>query len=602
MFGRVSYELADWIEVYGEASYNWNKTLFNAGPQAVSYTLKSDNAYLIQALGASALAGVTSVTLGTSAADMPYRKNNSTRETQRYTLGAGGDFQMFGKKAVWSAYGQYGQTDTHELLRDVMNNARIAQARDAVFAPDGSIVCRDQSNGCIPLNQLGVGVANPAAVAWVLGDPYRNQKFKQTVAGINLSTTPFATWAGDVSVAVGGEYRKEEVSGHVPTEYQSGWSVGNFRPTFGSYNVKEAYLETVVPLGLGADFNGAVRLTDYSTSGTVTTWKAGLTWQPIEDIRFRGTRSRDIRAPNLNELYQSGTSRTNTFGTGSQYGVYSGKNFQEITTGNLALKPEKADSLSLGVVLQPRFLPGFSFSADWYSIKVKDAISQLYSDDIAIRCNEGRQDFCNAIVADTTGVRDYVVSASPFNFAQIKVRGIDYEASYRVPLEKIFESSPSSLTLRGTATNYRKNLIDNGISVPVDSVGQNSGQTSGTPDWIFRMSATFDTPSYSITAVGRGVSSGTYSNTYVVCTTDCPASTATNPTVNNNHIKGTFYTDLNFTAKIKVGGADGQLFFNITNLFDRNPILLPETGLSANSTFSDLLGRSFRVGLRFQTK
>lgn len=602
VFGRVSYELADWIEVYGEASYNWNKTLFNSGPQAVSYTLKADNAYLIQALGASALAGVTSVTLGTSAADMPYRKNNSTRETQRYTLGAGGDFQMFGKKAVWSAYGQYGQTDTHELLRDVMNNARMAQARDAVFASDGSIVCRDQSNGCIPLNQLGIGVANPAAVAWVLGDPYRDQKFKQTVAGINLSTTPFATWAGDVSVAVGGEYRKEEVSGYVPTEYRSGWSVGNFRPTFGSYNVKEAYLETLVPLGLGADFNGAVRLTDYSTSGTVTTWKAGLTWQPIEDIRFRGTRSRDIRAPNLNELYQSGTSRTNTFATGSQYGVYSGKNFQEITTGNLALKPEKADSLSLGVVLQPRFLPGFSFSADWYSIKVKDAISQLYSDDIAIRCNEGRQEFCNAIVADTTGVRDYVVSASPFNFAQIKVRGIDYEASYRVPLDKIFESSPSSLTLRGTATNYRKNLIDNGISVPVDSVGQNSGQTSGTPDWIFRMSATFDTPSYSITAVGRGVSSGTYSNTYVVCTTACPASTATNPTVNDNHVKGTFYTDLNFTAKIKVGGADGQLFFNITNLFNRNPILLPETGLSANPSFSDLLGRSFRVGLRFQTK
>ena len=126
--------------------------------------------------------------------------------------------------------------------------------------------------------------------------------------------------------------------------------------------------------------------------------------------------------------------------------------------------------------------------------------------------------------------------------------------------------------------------------------------TFGTPDWIFRMSATFDTPSYSITAVGRGVSSGTYSNTYVVCTTACPASTATNPTVNDNHVKGTFYTDLNFTAKIKVGGADGQLFFNITNLFNRNPILLPETGLSANPSFSDLLGRSFRVGLRFQTK
>lgn len=613
VFGRLSYELADWIEVYGEASYNWNKTLFNSGPQTATFTLAGDNAYLVQALGNAALAGVTSVTLGTSAADLPYRKNNSSREVQRYTVGAGGEFQMFGNRAVWDGYVQYGQTDTHELLRDIMNTSRLALATDAVFAPAGNtlgvaagtIVCRSTltspGNGCVPLNRLGVGVANQAAVDWVLGDPYRDQTFKQTVAGINLSTTPFATWAGDVSVAIGGEYRKEQVSGSVPVEYQTGWSVGNFLPTFGSYNVKEAYLETVVPLGLGVEFNGAARVTDYSTSGTVTTWKAGLTWRPIDDILLRGTRSRDIRAPNLNELFQSGTSRTNTFSTGSAYGDYAGKNFREVTTGNLALKPEKADSLSFGVVLQPRFVPGFSFSVDYFDIKVKDAISQLYADDIALRCNEGRQEFCNAIVPDTSGVRDYVVSASPFNFAQIKVRGIDYEASYRLPLDKIFDNSASSLTLRGTATNYLENLVDNGVSVPVDSVGQNSGQLSGTPDWIFRLSATFDTPTYSITAVGRGVSSGTYNNSYIVCTTNCPTSTATNPTINSNHIDGTFYTDLNFTAKIKVGGSDGQLFFNITNLFDKDPILLPESGLSANSTFSDLLGRAFRIGVRFKT-
>ncbi|ETI59071.1 TonB-denpendent receptor [Sphingobium sp. C100] len=604
VYGRLSYELADWIEVFAEGSYNWNKTLFNAGPQASTFTLQSDNAYLIQALGADALAGVSTVTLGTSAADLPYRKNNSTREVQRYALGAGGEFAMFGKKAIWDAYAQYGQTDTHEQIRDIMNNSRMALATDAVFAPDGSITCRstltDPTNGCIPLNRLGIGVADPSAIAWVMGDPYREQRFKQTVAGINLSMTPFATWAGDVSAAVGGEYRKEEVSGYVPEEFQSGWSVGNFRPTFGSYNVKEAYLETVVPLGLGAEFNGAVRATDYSTSGYVTTWKAGLTWQPIEDIRLRGTRSRDIRAPNLNELFQSGTSRTNTFGTASAYGQYAGATFRELTTGNRDLKPEKANTLTLGAVLQPRFLPGFSFSVDWFRTKVSDAISQFYADDIAQRCTEGFQSFCAAIVADPEGVRDYFVSASPFNFAKVKVRGIDYEASYRVPLDQIFNGSSSALTLRGTATNYLENLIDNGISTPVDTVGQNSGQSS-TPDWIFRLSATFDTPSYSVTAVGRGVSSGTYNNTYIVCTSDCPTSTAANPTINSNHIDGTFYTDLNFTAKINVGGADGQLFLNVTNLFDTDPILLPETGLSANSTYSDLLGRAFRIGVRFKT-
>lgn len=607
IFGRVSYELSDAVEIFAEASYNWNRTLFNSGPQAASFTLQADNAYLIQALGAAALTGVTSVTLGTSAADLPYRKNNSTRKVQRYALGANGSFEMFGNNAIWDAYVQYGQTDAHEQIRDIMNNSRMALATDAVFASDGSIVCRstltNPTNGCIPLNRLGIGVADQAAIDWVLGDPYRDQKFKQTVAGVNLSMTPFATWAGDVSVAIGGEYRREKVSGFVPEEFRSGWSVGNYLPTFGSYNVKEAYLETVVPLGLGAEFNGAVRATDYSTSGYVTTWKAGLTWQPIDDIRLRGTLSRDIRAPNLNELFQSGTSRTNTFTTNAALvgEEFAGKNYQEITTGNLNLDPEKADSLNVGAVLQPRFLPGFSFSVDYFRIEVKDAIAQFYADSIAQRCNEGHQEFCDAIVPDTSGARDFVVSASPFNFAKVKVRGIDYEASYRVPLDRIFGSSESSLFLRGTATNYLENLVDNGISTPVDSVGQNSGQTSGTPDWIFRLSATLDMPDYSITAVGRGVSSGTYNNTYVVCTSGCPASTAEAPTIDNNHVDGTFYTDLNFTAKIKVGGSDGQIFFNITNLFDKDPILLPETGLSANSTFSDLLGRSFRVGVRFKT-
>jgi outer membrane receptor protein involved in Fe transport len=614
VFGRVSYEAADWIEVYAEGSFNWNKTLFNSGPQAAAFTLTRDNAFLINALGAAALTNVTGVTVGTSSQDLPFRKNNSDREVQRYTLGAGGEFDMFGKKAVWSAYAQYGQTDTNEQLRDVMNNTRMAQATDAVFAPAGNalgvaagtIVCRSTltapTNGCIPLNRLGIGVANPAAFANVLGNPFRNQRFKQMVAGFNLSTIPFATWAGDVSVAVGGEYRKEEVSGFVPVEFQTGWAVGNFLPTFGSYNVKEAYLETVVPLGIGFEFNGAVRATDYSTSGYVTTWKTGLTWQLIDDIRLRGVVSRDIRAPNLNELFQSGTSRSNNFGTGSAFGQYAGRTFQEITTGNRALQPEKSDALTLGGVLQPRFLPGFSFSADWFRFKVKGAISQFFANDIAQRCTEGRLDFCSAITVDSTGVRDFVVSASPFNFNRITVRGIDYEARYALPLDQWFDGSSSTLVLRGTATNYLENIVDNGISVPINTVGQNSGTQSGTPDWIFRASATFDTPRYSITAVGRGVSAGTYSNINVVCTTNCPASTALAPTIDNNSVSGAFYADLNFTAKIKVGGSDGQLFFNITNLFNRDPILLPEGGLSANPTFSDILGRAFRVGVRFRTK
>lgn len=230
VFARVSYDVTSWATLFGEASYNWNQTLFNAGPQALSaQVLQASNPYLVNALGPAALAGVKTVTLGTTAVDLPYRKSNNQRDVQRYMGGGEGVFALFGHDAVWSAYAQYGKTHTHEQLRDILNNANLTAATDAVRAPSGAIVCRstltNPTNGCSPIDFLGTGVISQAAADYVLGDPYRDQTLEQTNAGINLSTTPFSTWAGAVSIAAGGEYRDEKVSGSVPQLYQSGWSV-----------------------------------------------------------------------------------------------------------------------------------------------------------------------------------------------------------------------------------------------------------------------------------------------------------------------------------------------------------------------------------------
>ena len=108
--------------------------------------------------------------------------------------------------------------------------------------------------------------------------------------------------------------------------------------------------------------------------------------------------------------------------------------------------------------------------------------------------------------------------------------------------------------------------------------------------------------SFSITGVGRGVSSGKYVGNGIECQTGCPVSTTQFPTYDVNHVSGLFYADINLTAKIAMAGADAQLFLNVTNLFDRWPLLVPETGLAANSTYSDLLGRAFRVGIRMEMR
>ncbi len=639
VFGRLSYEISDGIELFAEGSYNKQKVFFNAGPNlSTGISLAANNAFLMNALGPDRLAGITSVTLATTAADLPFRAVANKREVQRYLIGAEGNFQAFGKEATWDVYGQYGRAKMREQLRNIMHVNRMNQATNAVFAQAGnpggyavgSIQCAinvdtDANNNdpnCRPLNRLGIGVADPAAINYVLGNPYRDEVAEQWVTGANLTLTPFATWAGDVSISTGAEYRKEKIRGFVPQEFQpiinsngtttNRWSVGNYLPTNGQYSVKEAYLETVVPLGLGLEFNGAVRATDYSTAGYVTTWKLGATWQPIEDIRFRVTRSRDIRAPNLNELFQAGSANSDSVRNPAY--TTDGANgpatfgYSATLVGNLALKPEKADSWNIGAVLSPRFIPGFNFSVDYFRIDLQDAIDTLSAQEIINRCYEGIQAFCDAITDDPNrsipGQPYKLFRNQPFNFASKLVRGIDFDASYRLPLDRLFDSGKGSITLRGVATRYIDNITDTGVAgvVPLNTVGVNGGQYS-TPKWIFRASASYDDESFSATVVGRGVSSGKYDAGGIECQTGCPLSTTQFPTYDDNHVKGLFYVDLNVAQKVNMWDkGEGQFFINVTNLFNKGALLLPETGLAANSTYSDLLGRTFRVGFRVQMR
>ena len=598
IFARVSYDLTDNIEVFAQASYNthgslgWTGVQFNQG----NVTIRSDNAFLPASIRSQLAAlGLASFTLGTTNADLPIRKTDNERSVERYVVGANGDFDLFARNWRWDAYYQRGETSTHEIARDITNNARLALAQDAVFAPNGQIVCRstltNPTNGCVPFNRMGIGVNSQAALDYILGDPWRKQYFTQQVAAVNFAGDPFSTWAGPVSLAFGLEHRKEEVSGEVPVEYQSGWFVGNYRPTFGSYTVTEGYVEAVIPLAEGLDLNTAVRGTDYSTSGYVTTWKVGAVYSPIPDIRFRLTRSRDIRAPNLNELFAAGTSRTNTLL--DPFNNNQSTQFLELTTGNLALDPELADTWGVGVVVQPSFLPGFAASVDFYDIEIEGAIGAVTADVIVNRCFEGETQYCAAITRSGNQISQ--VAVSPFNFAVRKAQGVDMEASYR------FNLGPGAMSLRAVGTHYIKNYQDNGIDVPTDTAG-----SIALPEFIYRASATYRADPWTIQVTGRGVSDSTYDNAFIECTSNCPASTVANRTINNNHIDGAFYVDLAMTYRLDLLQKT-EAFVNVTNLFNKDPSIVAYgpagTAYGNPSTdqgIYDILGRVFRVGVRFE--
>lgn len=610
-FGRLSFDVVEDAEVFVQASHN---TMRSVGITSLlqnfgDVTIRSDNAFLPPSVRAQ-MTGIPSFALGTSNGDLPARKVDTRRETTRYVLGARGSFDRLDRTFKWDAYYQRGITNTHEIAADVTNTARLALATDAVFRPGTSeIVCRstltNPSNGCVPLNRLGIGVASPAAIAYVIGHPERRQKFQQDVLAYNISFNAITLPAGPVGIAMGVEHRRERLSGEVEPQFRTGWAVGNFLPSFGSFSVLEGYVEALVPIFEGLEFNGAVRGTDYSISGYVTTWKAGLTYTPVEGVRLRGTRSRDIRAPNLGELFQGGSTRINQIT--DPFNGNASVAFAGTASGNLALTPERADQWGLGVVLEPTFLPGFGLSVDYYDIKLEGGIGSVAAQTALDKCFQNVTEYCAAIRRGPNSFGNNLqIFETPFNFAQQRSKGLDFEVLYRTPLSRFADQLAGNLSLRATATRYISDYTDTGLSVPAEAVGENASGGSP-PKWLYRLAASYSNDPIVVTLIGRGISAGVYNNSYVECSSGCPLSTVDNRTINNNHIDGAFYLDANLTYKFSVAGEESEMFLNVANLFNKDPAIVasgPDGSApsipATNQSLYDLLGRTFRVGVRFK--
>jgi outer membrane receptor protein involved in Fe transport len=633
VFNRTSFDVSDALQVYGQFSWNrYSGASFYQQTPSTGVTIQRDNAYLLQQYApiAAALAGAgaTAFTMGTSNAGFPVPGSDNVRDVYRYVAGATGKFTLFDNRWSWNAYYQHGTAKVHAALTNTWNVQRMALAQDAVFAPAGnsaglaagSIVCRstlaDPGNGCVPIDRLGTAGPSAEALAYIYGEqPYRDETIKQDVAAFSVSGELFALPGGALAIAFGGEHRKEQISGFVEEQFRpvvnangtttSRWLYGNYLPNEGHYTVKEAFLEIDAPLLPGLNINAAGRYTDYSTSGSVQTWKVGGTYTPIPDIKLRGTYSHDIRAPNLSELFAAGTARTNTviLPTNSPMGAGSFQ-FIENTVGNQALKPETADTWTAGIVLTPSFLPGFSASFDYYDIKISKSIGTITSQNTVDNCyNLGIDAYCENIVY-TGGALSRII-LQPFNFASQREKGFDIEASYRTELSNISAGLPGNFSIHANATHYIQNVIDNGI-FPIDYAGVNGGSLSGSysaPDWTYRVSAFYDIEPFTFNLVGRGFSDGVYGNDYIECTTGCPTSSTQFRTINDNNISGSFYVDSSISVKFDAEGHEARLTLVANNLFNRKPVLIgngPDANnvpayTQTNRSLYDVVGRVFRI-------
>jgi outer membrane receptor protein involved in Fe transport len=630
-YGRIGFAVDANNEIY--ATVNVARVVTNNTPNPgatkAGLTIQCSNPFVPATIMAQcATAGITSFQFGSSNAELPNINVQPTRSQYRAVLGADGKINALGTNWTYDAYYEHGENITDIHVTNISLTPRYNAAIQAITL-NGQIVCASavaRAAGCAPLDIFGGTNASAAALAYVVPaiGPFQHTRQTQDVASVSISGEPFHLPAGAVSVATGAEYRREfyhvtadpygnGVSAESPysTAYPAdpvlntngaNWYAGNYHDGRGSYHVLESFLELNAPIfrskALGtANLNIAGRTTKYSTSGTVYTWKVGGTWEtPIDGVRIRAVTSRDVRAPNLSELFAAPITVTvpnftNPFNGGSTLTIL------QNTIGNPALRPEVARNTEAGIVLtRPHWLPGFSASFDYYRITLNGVISTLGAQQEVNLCFQGVTSLCNTFSLPTAPGAIGNVNVQSFNLASIFTDGFDIEASYRMGLSGV--GLPGNVTVRALATNVRNFITDPGIpgTVPVQTAGVNAGNT---PSWKLLGVETYDTDRFALTLQQRWFSDGVYSTQYVVCSTgNCPVSNANAMTIDNNTMRGAFYVDVggsyNLTRKLTA-------YFKVDNLFDKDPAASPQTntGIDINQALYDTLGRLYRFGIRY---
>lgn len=650
-FTRGSYDITDNINAYAELSWAYTHAVNNSVVPNFEFgmNIKSDNPFIPANIKSQMTAGgMSSLTVasfyahsnkerftlvdGTTPLDI---KVSNGRTLRRYVAGFEGNFDAMDKNWDWEAY--YARSTTHNSTRSP-NNIRSRGATsphdkslDSVIDPvSGGIVCRstltNPGNGCIPFNPFGTHVNTGLHSDWATSTGYAITILSQDVWAASISGEPLELWAGPVSLAAGVEHRIEKVKGLASDfDRRRRLFAGNYMDTNAKWHVTEGFAETVVPLAKGEpwaqslDFNAAIRGAQYSESGFEFTWKAGLTYTPADEYTFRFTQSRDIRAPNLGDLFNAGRA-----GTGQAIDPWqNNKITNDVVTavvGNPNAKPERADTTGVGIVYSPDFLPGFTASLDYYRIKIKGALFTIARQDMIDGCFAGATAYCASISrlgggigGNVTGDINYVAS-SPQNALSQLTDGIDFEFGYNFPLDMLGDGWAGELSLRGLA-NYVFRLdttnvnpatgeisVIKGAGIIPDSAGIGIEFGEKTAHFRWNASATYSLDDFSGTLTWRGTGSGVYNNKFVVCRTACPTSTSAAPTITENSIPAVHYFDAAVNYKIMDGNV--TLYGTVQNLLNTPPPII-----SANSRGGwyggwdhdnyDRIGRMFRAGVRF---
>lgn len=591
---RARYEFSPAAEAFIDAKFARNTTTSrnNYNTFYDSLLIFPDNPFIPAVLQADAN-DAGGLRVSRDFLDLGPNIQRAKRETYRLVGGLTGEITP---NLRYELVGNYGRTDSAVTQSNSVRYDRLFAAIDVVRGPNGQPICRSDISGvphpgseifpviapgfftfrpgdgqCRPVSLFnGTNSVTPEGVDFITTPTTNRFRLEQTViTGLLTGDTGafFNMPGGAIQFAMGAEYRKEKsrsrfndlLLGSLPDGSPAGAAgtfIGDISPNQsllfdaatrqfnagGSFDVKEVFGEISIPILKDTPFfheftlGAAGRYADYSTVGGAFTWNVNGIWAPIPDIRFRGTYSRAIRAPNIAELFDPAQGATfrpadpcnqsaidallasndpnaqNRLNNCRAAGIPVGyedpltARFSGTSGGNPNLTEETATTWTVGGVLQPRFLPGLTVSADYYSIKIEDAIAAVTAQDIVNTCYDLStfpNQFCGLFDRNgPTGPTAFgfnFLRQTQLNFGRIETSGIDATVNYQ------FQINGANLGIN-IAANWTEKL--NRFFDPVDTSLVNPGlRELGVPEWSGVGSFTYNvdgfTMNYSLQYIGK---------------------------------------------------------------------------------------------------
>jgi iron complex outermembrane recepter protein len=647
---RTDYDFTDSLRGHLELSYGQSTTTNRQGEfggPSDSF-IGVDNPYLPASVVTELTnAGLPGFLYSRDIADFVRQINHSKNRTWRAEFGLEGDIT---DSWTWDAYYQHGRNHLTQRLQNTPNGIRRSRALDVVIDPaTGDPACRSITSlnpggpdpaavGCAPLNAFGPIDPNSPGVAYVYNLLGEDFYYNQNVIAGNVHGDVFEGWgAGAIKGAAGVEYRSDSVN---DTHLDDGFPQSEFIISWGndwkgSQTIAEGYAELDIPVlkdlpvAKFVDVDLAIRQTRNKTSDKLngappnttnfTTWKASVIYDIVDGFRIRAAQSRDVRAPSMRELFATQLATTGFFASVFPSPWTGGLDPATVRGGGSPdLIPEKADTTTIGAVIQPTFADGLSFSVDWYQIKLKNAITGIGTGEMATDCkNLGI--FCDRLTfapgAGPGEVADNLVDITfvdngEVNLASYVTRGFDFEFDYTLGLDKLGLDTNGSLSLRTLASYlYTLDITPPGAIMPQHRAGISGptaafGSYNTSPHWLGNATMTYANMPFTAALQARYIGGGKFGNLDTYVGPEDPGYNIASPlSINTNRVSSRIYFNLSMSYDIKVGSQDHAvtLFGVINNLFAKDPPIAPGgNGYPTNPVYFDTYGPSFRMGVRMR--